>query len=225
MKIVQATERIAPAKLPMSLDVGRLTARDGFQLFGLAVSALAAGSLGALLAWSAYPAYLSDWNGVRFIAVAFGVSVALLGVGLAGLTAWFGVLDCVTYQQRLGEYHRLYIKSHSSAGGLEIERSVTGFELTATNPLHVLAAALVAHKGNLDGKSAHSVRSLEGPVFLGGVRLGDISPTEAEAISKKFADLGLVEGRAPRQPGRWVPETTEYIVSSLAERWNRTRGV
>lgn len=223
MKSFTATERIAPAKLPMSLDVGRLTAREAFQLFGLAIAALAAGSLGALLSWLAYPSYISDWSGVRLVAVLFGASVALLGLGLASLTAWLGALDWISYRRRIDDYHELYLSSHQETGGIEIERSLTGFELTATNPLHVLAVALAAHRRNQAGELAHSVRALEGPVFLGGVRLGDVTSSEAEALSKKLADLGLIEGRAPRTAGKWVPDTIDTIVSRVADRWNASR--
>lgn len=225
MKGFIATERVGPAKVPMSLDVGRLTPRDGFQLLGLAVGALAVASLGSLLAWAAFPLYPSDLSIIRLVFVVFGASVAFLGAALAWLTAWFCWRDWTFYQQRLADYHTLVLASHEQAGGVEIERSVTGWELTATNPVHVLAVALAAHRRAQAGELAHSVRALEGPVWLGGVRLGDVSGSEAEAISRKLAALGLVEGRAARSAGRWLPDSADEIIQRVADRWSDVRGV
>ena len=224
MKGFIATERVGPAKVPMSLDVGRLTPRDGFQLLGLAVGALAVASLGSLLAWAAFPLYPSDLSIIRLVFVVFGASVAFLGAALAWLTAWFCWRDWTFYQQRLADYHALVLSSHAQAGGVEVERQVTAWDLTATNPLHVLAVALSTHRRSQAGELAHSVRALEGPVFLGGVRLGDVSPSEAEALARKLAELGLIEGRAPRIAGRWVPDSAEYVLARVADRWNNTRG-
>lgn len=224
MKSFVATERVGPAKMPISLDVGRLTARDGFQFFALASGALAAGSLGALLVWIAYPSFSSDWSGFRLIIVTFGASIALLGLGLALLTVWFGATDWIAYKYWLADCRELYLTSHDQSGGVEIERTFAGWELTSTHPAHVLAVALAVHQRSLTGELAHSVRALEGPVWLGGVRLGDVTSTEAEALSRKLAALGLIEGRASRSAGKWVPQTPDDIVKRLTDRWSTARG-
>lgn len=219
VKQFTASERVGPAKVPMNLDVGRLTARDAAQLLGLAVGALAVGAVGGLLAWLAWPDF-SSWTGWRFIFVSFGGAVALLGIGLAVITALFAVRDWLAYQDRLADYHMLAMASHEQTGGVEVERVITGWELLTDRPLHALGVALAVHERVSKGEaSPFSTRQLEGPVWLGGVRLGDLTSAGAEQTSKLLSDVGLVTGRQARQAGRWAAISEQDVIRAVVRGW------
>lgn len=223
VKQFTASERIGPAKLPMSLDVGRLTARDAAQLGGLAVAALGVGAFGALLAWLAWPEF-GTWSGWRVVFVGFGLSVGGLGVGLAVVVGRLSVNDWVSYQRRLEDIHQLYLESHEQAGGVEIERTLTGWELALDKPLHVLALALSVHERVMQGdQTAFSERKIgaDGSIWLGGVKLGQISQGAAAEGSRLLADVGLIQGRGPRQAGRWAAQSTDDVIRAVTRDWAR----
>lgn len=223
VKQFTASERIGPAKLPMSLDVGRLTARDAAQLFGLSIAALAVAAIGGLLAWLAWPDYVG-WSGWRVVFVSFGLAVGGLGVGLAVVVGRLSVRDWTSYQQRLDDIHQLYLESHEQAGGVEIERTLTGWELTLDKPLHVLALALSVHERVMQGdQTAFSERKIgaDGSIWLGGVKLGQISQGAAAEGSRLLADVGLIQGRGPRQAGRWAAQSTDDVIRAVTRDWAR----
>lgn len=225
IKQLTQTERIGPAKVPMDLNVGRLTARDAAQLLALSVGALAVGAVGMLLAWLCLPDYMSDLSGWRVVFMAFGLSVSVLGVGLAVITAWFYWRDWTFYHERLADYHQLYVESHQTTGGVEVERTITGWELMTDRPLHVLGVALAVHERVMKGEaSPFSTRQLEGPVWLGGVRLGDLTPATAEETSKLLSDVGLIKGRQARQAGRWSADSEQDVIKAIVGKWARRGG-
>ena len=224
---ITATERIGPAKMPMDLNAGRLTFQEGAQLFGLGVGALAAGALGALLAWLVWPISLWEWSGWRFILAAFGLGTGALGLGMASITAWFAFREWSGYLRRKEDYHQLYIASHENVGGVEVERTITGWELVTDRPLHMLGLGLAVHERVLKGEETpFSERKLlgDGNVWLGGVQLGKVTPAVAQEASRFFADVGLVQGRGSRQAGRWAAQNEADVIQAVSKYWARRGG-
>jgi hypothetical protein len=206
----------------LDLDVGRLTVKEAMGLGALTIAALFVGTLGGLLAWWAWPEW--SWSGPRVAFVLFGSAVGLVGSGFGVLVARLTVEDWLSYRRRLDDWHEAALVAYEATEGRETEQHVTAWELTASHPLHVLAVALAVHQRAQAGDAgAHSVRSLEGAVWLGGVRLGDVGSTQAEQIGRVFSDLRLVRGRGPRQSGEWSAGSADDVVKLLAENWSKVR--
>lgn len=229
MKGLTASSSTRPAPALMDLDVGRINPKEAMQIAGLAVASLFAATLGALLANIAAPDQFSSWSAWRLAIALFGWGVAILGAGLAVTLARLTYDDWVTYRRRLDEWHYAALDAYERAGGQTTEQTVSAWELTANSPLHVLALALAANQRVAAGQaSAWSVRSLAGNVWLGAgggrnVSLGELSPSQAEAVCKVFAQLGLVRGRGPRVAGEWAAQSADDVVRLVSENWVKVR--
>lgn len=223
MKQFTATERVGSFRSPMSLDVGRLSAGDAFRLLGLAIASLAVASVGALLAWLAWPGELLLISMFRFIFLCLGLLVAGLGVGLAGLVIYLTQVDWFAYQHRLADYHKLVVDSHKATGGVDIERTVTGWELSSTMPAHMLVLALSVHQAVMEGNLDFSSRGLIGDRWLLGLRLGDVNQSQARQMSQMFPALGLVAGRKGGNAGEWVPQSTDEVIQLVTKNWTKAR--
>lgn len=237
MRVVTATEVSRPVRSPMDLDVGRINPREALAVAVLSLSGLFVGTLGALLAWLVLPAgalgysswsgvsdglYGSAWSGWRVAFFLFGAFVAVLGVGLGVTLVQLTYQDWIEYRQRLNAWHAAALRAYDAQDGKETERTLTLTDLSPALPLHMLAVALSAHRRVVQGaNNPFSVRMLEGPVFLGGVRLGDLSPSAAEQASKNLAALGLVKGRGPRAAGEWAAQSEGDVISALVDNWKK----
>ena len=106
-----------------------------------------------------------------------------------------------------------------------MERTITGWELMTDRPLHMLGLALALHERVKRGEDTpFSTRQLTGDVWLGNVKLGQLTPAAAEEASRFLADVGLVKGRQARQAGRWAAESTEEVIQAVARRWVKRGG-
>lgn len=211
----------------MNLDVGRLTMREAAGLGGLAVAALAVATVGGLIAWAAGPhAYeaIDRLSGWRFLLWLFGVAVGVLGWSFSVVVCYLTLQDWTQYRQRLNDWHYAALESFDRSGGVQIEQTLTQWELGAQQPLHVLAVALAVHAKVAAGEAgAYSVRQLAGPTTLGHVRLGDVPQAQTEAMGKTFEQLKLITGRAPRKAGEWAPKSADDVVRLVAENWPKVR--
>lgn len=227
MRGMTASEVRRPVEPRMNLDVGRLTVREAAGLGGLAVAALGVATVGGLIAWAAGPHGYEDpanVSGWRFLLWSFGGLVAIVGWGLAVVICYLTVTDWLEYRRRLTDWHYAALDSFNQNGGVQIEQTLTQWELSAQQPLHVLAAALAVHQKVLAGeKNAHSVRQLAGPAWLGLLRLGDVPNGQAEALGKTFEQLKLITGRAPRSAGEWAPKTADDVVRLVMENWPKVK--
>jgi hypothetical protein len=103
------------------------------------------------------------------------------------------------------------------------------WELTASNPLHVLGAALAVQARQSGSAGAPSVRSLQGDMWLPSpdgkmVNLGEVNTTQAQRMSDVFTQLGLIEGKEPRKAGRWVPSSADDTLRIVAANWHKVKG-
>lgn len=228
MRAIHATETRKPGQPRMNLDVGRLTLREAGGLAALAVGALFVGTLGGLITWGAGPHNgegLGELGGFRFWLLLFGLAVAIVGWGLAVAICYLTITDWLEYRVRLNDWHHASLTAFENAGGIEIEQQLTLWDLTANHPLHVLAVAIsVARRVEQGTPAAWSTRQLEGPVFLGGVRLGEVNGQQAEAMGKMFADLGLVTGREKRKAGEWAAADEREVIRLVSQNWHRVSG-
>lgn len=223
MRAITASETSRPVRSPMELDVGRVTPREVLAVAALTVCLLFVAAFSGLMCWVILPrGPFQDWAGWRFAFLLFGVAVSLFSLGLAATLIQLVYQDWTEYRQRLNDWHEVALAAYQANDGQEVERTMTISDLSPALPLHMLAVALSAHRRVQQGTpSAFSVRSLEGPVFLGGVRMGDLSPSAAETASKQLATLGLIKGRGPRQSGEWVPQSETDVIGLLIDNWKK----
>ncbi|MEB4590896.1 hypothetical protein VSS37_07900 [Candidatus Thiothrix sp. Deng01] len=222
MQKITASEVSRLGSSQMNLDVGRINPREALWVALLSLSSLAVGTLGAFIAWLVLPSEFASWSGWRFLFFLFGLGVALLGFGLAVVLCKLTYDDWTQYRARLNEWHIAALEAYQLSDGKEVERTLTLSDLSPSVPLHMLAVALSAHRRVAQGTAnAFSVRGLEGPVFLGGVRMGDLSPSAAELAAKNLAQLGLIKGRGPRQAGEWAASSEADVVGLLVDNWKR----
>jgi hypothetical protein len=216
----------------MNLDIGRLTVLEAIHVGALAVGALAVGAVGGLIAQAAMPGWAQtfrDVGGFRFWFLLFGVGVALVGFALAAITTWLSLRSWLRYEDRLQEWHDVAIDAYIGADGASTETTVTMWELTASNPLHVLGAALAVQARQSGTAGAPSVRNLQGDMWLpapGGnmINLGEVNTTQAQRMSDVFTQLGLIEGKEPRKAGRWVPSSADDTLRIVAANWHKVKG-
>jgi hypothetical protein len=231
MRGIQATEKRAPAAPAMNLDIGRLTVLEAIQVGLLAAGALAVGSLGGLIAQAALPGWAQsfrDVGGFRFWFVLFGGGVAVVGFVLAVVTTWLSVRSWLRYEDRLQEWHDVAIDAYIGADGASTEQTVTMWELSANNPLHVLGAALAVQARQSESTVAPSVRSLQGDMWLPSpdgkmINLGEVNTTQAQRFSDVFGQLGLIQGKGNRQAGKWVPASADDALQLVAANWHKVK--
>lgn len=227
---IDASERVRMANIPMTLDVGRFNAADARSSLTLVLAVLGVSCLGALVVVAAAPhnnyQTVSDLSGFRQVAWWFGIVVSLLAFGVALVALHVTVTEWRSYQRRLEEWHTATIEAYQDAGGQEVERAVSVFELTDASPAHTLLVALAVQQSITQGSQSKpwSVSNLEGDVWLKGsrgnlVKIGVVSPSGSERFGKRLAELGLVEGRKNRSAGRWLPESTDQVVTLIADNW------
>jgi hypothetical protein len=190
------------------LDVGRAAVLAGF-VFGALL-------LGALGAWGA-AAQLGGGSGAVML---LGLAVALLAWGFGGAVGYLGALEWLDRRRRVEEWHAAALAAYEAAQGAETIEQVSEYTLTTSNPAHVLLAALWTHFRLREGvETPYSARKLAGPLFLAGRRAGELSKLGGEEMSKRFAELGLVQGRAEGRAGEWIPESAEEVWDTVLGRW------
>jgi hypothetical protein len=219
----------------MNLDIGRLTILDAIHVGALAVGSLAVGAVGGLIAQAALPEWamsFRDVGGFRFWFFAFGASVAVVGFGLACMVSYLSVRSWIRYEDRLADWHEVALAAYEDNEGSSTETTVTMWELTASNPLHVLGAALAVqarHTARQSGSTgAPSVRGLQGDMWLPSpdgkmINLGEINTTQAQRFSDVFGQLGLIEGKEPRKAGRWVPGSADQVIELVGKNWHKVK--
>jgi hypothetical protein len=216
----------------MNLDVGRLTILEAVHVGSLAVGALAVGAVGGLVAQAALPGRFETFASAGWFRLwffLFGFAVAFVGFGLSVTVTWLSVRSWLRYENRLQEWHEVSIDAFVGVDGALTEQTVTMWELTASNPLHVLGAALAVQARQSGSAGAPTVRSLQGDMWLPSpdgkmVNLGEVNTTQAQRMSDVFTQLGLIEGKEPRKAGRWVPGSADDTLRIVAANWHKVKG-
>ncbi len=210
----ERTQVRRPINPPVTLDDGRLDVGRAVVLAGFVFGGLLVGSLGA---WGAATQTGPDGSGA---VLAIGVAVAALAWGFGGTVGYLGAMEWLDRRRRVEEWHNAALVAYEDAQGAETVEQVSEYTLTTSNPAHVLIAALWTHMRLREGvDTPYSARKLTGPGFLAGRRAFDVSKLGGEELSRKFAELGLVQGRADGRAGVWVPETAEEVWDTVLRRW------
>lgn len=211
MSIRQLESTLAqkPAAPPVDLNAGRLDLVRAALAGGFVLLALLVVLLGVWIFSIAESRIL----------LFFGAMLAVIGFSLGGVVLWVSVAEWLDHRRRIADWHELSLESYARLQGAETVQHVSEFELSVENPAHVLLAALLIHQRVIAGESTpYSVRSLHGPFFLANRRVGNLSKLSAEMMSRKLAQLGLIDGRAPGLAGGWVPQSADEILEIVSRK-------
>jgi hypothetical protein len=206
----ERTQQIKPAPPPIDLNSGRLdiiraTLAGAFVIVSLLVAALGI----------AIVIYFDS-----AVVVVLGMGIAIVGILLGGVVLYVSITEWLDHRVRVREWHEAAITTYEALRGAEQVEQVSEWELSASNPAHVLIAALWVHLRRQEGENnAYTVRKLGSPIFLGSRRVGNLTKMKAEIMAQQFQRLGLIEGRREGYSGIWVPETADQIVDMVVKRW------
>jgi signal transduction histidine kinase len=205
----QIKRPIAP---PMDLDGGRLNALQAALAGGFVLAALLLASFGGWIV-------IRSWA-VAYLGVAIGLVLFLVGAAFGVAVLWISLGEWADHRSRVADWHNAALLAYE-ANGAETVEHVSEWAFSADNPAHVLIAALTVARRLSEGADAPwSVRSLQGPVFIGSRRVGSLSKLQAENMGQKFVRLGLVDGRAERVAGSWSARSPAEIVQLVWDNWN-----
>lgn len=210
LRHTEHTQIKRPVAPPINLDNGRLDV----------TRAALAGSfvLGSLLVVSVGAWIVSRSEGG--LALFFGLSLSLVGLVFGGTVLYVSISEWLDHRARVQDWHAVAIEAYEELGAAETMEKVSEWSFTTDNPAHVLVAALWVSMRLRQGEDLpYTVRKLHGPIFLADRRVGDLSKLSAEEMGRKFERLGLIEGRAERQAGFWVPRDDNEVVRLVLQNW------
>ncbi len=203
---------------PVELDDGRLDVPRAV-LSGLFVlGGLVVATLGAWIITLATNGYTWNWIGL-----AFGVGVVVVSAGFSSIVGYVQVSEWLQRRQRITEWHTASLAAYEDLGAVESVDQITEWALSTDNPGHVVLAALSVYARHREGAlTPWSVRSLRGPLFLAGRRVGELSKTGAEEMSREFARLGLVAGRVEGYAGEWTANNADDVLQHVISNWKKS---
>jgi predicted GIY-YIG superfamily endonuclease len=93
----------------------------------------------------------------------------------------------------------------------------------------MLTLALSIHKQVRSNRPSNPlpwvVKSLQGDRLINGVFICRLTQDDAALLGRMLERLGLVADRQPRQPGRWVPKTTDDVIALVSGNWDKVSGM
>lgn len=220
----------APARTPMSLDVGAPTPKDALFTTGVTIVFLFAASLGGLIAWLFTPKDAYDqWYAWSVIGALFGAAVALYCAVQAVIFGGLTSKGWKNYHERLQDWHNATLDYYDRNNGTVTYSAYSAYDLTADKAHHVLLTALAIHyqqqNDNEGRRTPFTRRALEKGLFIGydnnSVRVGDLQGTQPEKMANTLAQLGLISGRGTRVAGSWVPQDTDEVVQLVVKNWHK----
>lgn len=212
IRYTEHTQIKRPIAPPIDLNQGRLdmvraAAAGGFVLAALLVA--------GVLTWAAVGAY----EAALWVVVVFAGAALVACVVFAAIVLVVAVAEWLDHRRRVQEWHGESLEAYRKLGAETMEH-VTEYTWSSNNIAHVLLSAVYVQlliDGGTD--TPYTVRKLEGPVFFKNRRVGDISRLTAEELGRRFADLGLIEGRSERNAGEWVPRSHDQVVELVLKNW------
>lgn len=215
-KFTQQTQAQRPVAPPIDLGAGRLDVRQAALAGGFVLGALLVAASGAGVAWSSW----SSWDR-PILLVATGGAVALVALIFGTVVLYVSVSEWLDHRSRIADWHAVALDAYADAGGSETVQQVSQFEFSTSRFADVLLTAMQVHwRVNQRELYPYSSRKLYGPLFLANRRIGTLSKFEAEEMSGKLAQLGLIEGRGPGQAGDWRPQNADEVLDILVRNWS-----
>lgn len=213
------TERttVQPAPLPVDLDQRLDTHRALLSIAGLVIGAILFMIGAGLWSWGTQTAIEYRRAGGWTLTIAGG-GLSVAGTGVFVLAFWY-LASIVRYEMRsrwLWTRQSLQERQEPQ-GGLIIEEERTDWSLRVDEPRDFLIILIYIYLRVRAGeRTPWSIDSLSGSLFLGDARqkrlLGTVSEHQARAVGRELMRLGLVQNRAEKSAGQWVPRTADELI-------------
>lgn len=222
---VRAREERRTQRAPVDLEHGRFEPGQITALWAIAAGAIAAGSVGGLLASWGLAGTGSNWGWVAaastWLAV-FGALMLALSYALATAITVLAARGWWRHQQRVDDWHWAQLDAYEAAGGQESVREVAQRTLSTQEPAHALLVALHVVQQAREGVSTPwSSPKLTGDLWYGSVRLGNLTKSEAESFSRLFAEVGAVVGRRKGHAGQLATVDEGQLLQLVARNYGR----
>lgn len=207
MRYTEQSHTQVPGSLPVSLEVKQVSVAHLLALVALALGLLLLASLVVYLGLV--------WPDLSPLSLV----VSLPALALSGLVVWLVAAELrarLRYHNLITEWHYAALERYQSGQADAVSTTTATLDMSADNPAHVLLVALWLHQ-RIQLGATPSVRVLEGPLFLAGRRVGDLSRDTSQAMLNLFAQRGLIAGRGPRAAGTWSPSSADEILELILE--------
>lgn len=216
------TERTTALQPPMTLDKDWSHWRTMLIYIGSGAGLILIGFVfGQSAAWT-WPGQYEISSSGRLLWAYGSAFLACLLIGIGLRLVFLPQLREAEAQRWRREWHNQTMDNHQAAGGVITEREFSEWELSADTPGHVIWTALSVHRRAMQGTDTPwSVRHLEGPVLIGGLRVGELNTSEAREMPQVFAQLGLIAGRGQKKAGEWVPQDEGEVIDLIDRNWRR----
>lgn len=209
----ERTQVRRPVDPPVSLDDGRLEVGRAAMAGGFVLGSLTVASLGGWLV------AVGSSTGAALVGF-FGLGVSLVSLTIGGCVFYISIAEWLDRRRRVEDWHIATLEAWREQGGAETVEQVSEWSLSTENPGHVLLTALWVHMRVQQGaETPYSARQLRGPLLIAGRRAGELSKLGGEQMGRRFAELGLIAGRAEGRAGEWVPETADQVIELVTDRW------
>lgn len=221
-----AREERRTQKAPVDLEHGRFEPSQITALWAIAAGAIAAGSVGGLLASWGLAGTTSSWGWVAAASTwlaMFGALLLALSYALATAITVLAARGWWRHQQRVDDWHWAQLEAYEAAGGVESVREVAQRTLSTQEPAHALLVALHVVQQAREGVATpwSSPKLAAGPLFYQGVRLGEVSKPEAEAFSRLLAEVGAVVGRRKGHAGQLAAVDEGQLLQLVAKNYGK----
>lgn len=224
---ISTRERISTQAGAMDLNAGRLILAEAVKLFVVSAGAWLLVVMGLLLVGLMWGGDRYEWHAVRLMRYAvggFGAGLATLAAGAAGASSHILIRGWYRYAARLEEWHRAELRAYRAAGGQVVDRSYTVRALTIQEPAHVVLVALaLAERARREEGFKPSVETLRGDVWLGRVKVGELSKPTAEEFARALHQVGLLKGRKAGYAGQLTTVDPGEIIELVTTRAGRIR--
>ena len=223
------TKTTRPINAPMNLDAGAPDAKQAISLSLFVMGCILTITISGGIALYSVPTGYTQWSIIRFIGVAFGISLAFVAFGF-GITMYnISIGLWKDYRNRLADWHDVSIQSIEQANGVETTVSYDRWQLQPDRFNDIWSIIAIVHASyHNENMKLYTRRSLEQPLFASAhgrqVRVGSFGGTDPEKVGNALASLGLIEGRTDRIAGEWKPRSLEEAYTTLVKNWSKVYG-
>lgn len=222
-------ERISTQSGAMNLESGRIILADSVKLFMVSCAAWLICCLGLLLVAIAVGGDSYEPRALtilRYFVGAVGAGLAVLAAGSASSAAHVIISGWYSYKRRLESWHRAELAAYSAAGGQRVDRELTVRALTIQEPTHALLVALsLAERSRRGDLKEPSTAALTGDVWLGRVKVGELTKAQAEEFGTALYQVGLIRNRKKGYAGQLVTADPAEIIDLVTMKAGKIRTI
>lgn len=224
-----ARERISTQAGAMNLDAGRPQLAEAVKLFLFSAAAWVVCCIGLVIVAAVWGGSAYEHRAIVLLRYLAGGT----GAGLAGLAAFYGgamahvfVSEWYGYQARRDAWHRAELRAYSQAGGQVVDRQLTVKALTTQEPAHLLLVALALTEKIKNGQAKEpSLSALQGDIWCGRVKVGELSKPAAEEFLTALAQMGIIRGRTKGKAGELAALDLAEVYQLATTRAGRVRAL